>query len=125
MNSFGPLRFLRRSRVVGLDTLVAAIFLAAGFSLVVLYFDVVDLRQLKFFAHGNDVIIYNFVRVAFSFFLIWIIFATGIAIVAAFPVRTRSQMSPAETLVVGFGAGVGVWHVLMLGLGVLGLTTSL
>ena len=62
------------------------------------------------------------VRIVFVGILSWLIYAPGAAVVALVTAPgERAALSPAERAVLGFGIGVGIWHVAMLILGVLGL----
>jgi hypothetical protein len=101
--------------------MLAVAALLCGFIGVVLWFDWVDFYNKHFFDTGAIVVADNMVRIVFVGIFSWLIYAPGAA-VAAF-VSTpgeRAALSPAERAVLGFGIGVGIWHVVMLILGVLG-----
>ncbi|WP_158812822.1 hypothetical protein [Methylocapsa sp. S129] len=103
-------------------SLSPAIFSICLFGCVVLWFIVVDVYHRHFFEAGAIGVVDNAVRVAFVIILLWLIYAPGAALVAIVsPERSRSALPLAERLVCGFGAGVGLWHAVMLVLGLLGL----
>src|ERR1700726_4064540 len=102
--------------------MLAAAVLLGGFIGVVLWFDRVDFYNKHFFDTGAIVFADNIVRIVFVGILSWLIYAPGAAVVALVAVPgERAALSPAERAVLGFGVGVGIWHVAMLILGVLGL----
>src|SRR5580692_988687 len=99
---------------------IAALF--AGFIGVVLWFDGIDFYHRHFFDTGVIAFANNAVRIVFVGILSWLIYAPGAAIVALVTAPSeRAALFPAERAVLGFGIGVGLWHVAMLILGVLGL----
>jgi len=110
-----PATFIR----VQMLTIVALI---GGFIGVVLWFDAVDVYHRHFFDTGAIVAANNAVRIVFVGIFSWLIYAPGAGVTALImPPDQRAALSPAERAVLGFGIGVGVWHVTMLILGVLGL----
>src|SRR5580700_11577092 len=103
------------------DMLAVAVLLG-GFIGVALWFDRVDFYNKHFFDTGAIVFADNMVRIVFVGILSWLIYAPGAAAVALVTVPgERAALFPAERAVLGFGIGVGIWHVVMLILGVLGL----
>jgi hypothetical protein len=102
--------------------MLAAAVLLGGFIGVVLWFDRIDFYNKHFFDTGAIVFADNVVRIVFVGIFSWLIYAPGAAI-AAFVTTPdqRAALFPAERAVLGFGIGVGIWHVAMLILGVLGL----
>src|SRR5580704_12199867 len=99
---------------------VAALF--AGFIGVVLWFDGIDFYHRHFFDTGVIAFANNAVRIVFVGILSWLLYAPGAAVVALVTTSgERAALFPAERAVLGFGIGVGIWHVAMLILGVLGL----
>jgi hypothetical protein len=100
-----------------------SIFLLLGvFVAVVLWFDFVDFYHRHFFSRGVIVIADNAARTAFVLLLSWLIYAPGAGIAAmVLPMERRARVSPAEWAVLGFGIGVGLWHLGMLILGVVDL----
>ena len=103
------------------DMLAVAVLLG-GFIGVVLWFDKVDFYNKHFFDTGAIVFADNVVRVVFVGIFSWLIYAPGAAVVALVTAPgERDALFPAERAVLGFGIGVGIWHVVMLILGVLGL----
>jgi hypothetical protein len=102
--------------------MLAVAVLLGGFIGVVLWFDRVDFYNKHFFDTGAIVFADNLVRIVFVGFFSWLIYAPGAAVVALVTAPgERAALFPAERAVLGFGIGVGIWHVAMLILGVLGL----
>jgi hypothetical protein len=102
--------------------MLAVAALLGGFVGVVLWFARVDFYHRHFFETGAIVAANNAVRIIFVGFFSWLIYAPGAAVVALITSpNERAVLSPAERAVLGFGIGVGIWHVVMLILGVLGL----
>jgi hypothetical protein len=102
--------------------LLAACALIGGFVGVLAWFDRVDFYNRHFFDTGAIVFADNVVRIVFVGILSWLIYAPGAAVVALVTAPgDRAALFPAERAVLGFGIGVGIWHVVMLILGVLGL----
>ena len=100
----------------------AAAVLLVGFIGVVLWFDRVDFYNKHFFDTGAIVFSDNIVRIIFVGILSWLIYAPGAAVVALVTTPDeQATLFPAERAVLGFGIGVGIWHVAMLILGVLNL----
>src|SRR5579864_5999009 len=100
--------------------LLAVAALLGGFIGVVLWFDAIDLYHRHFFDAGAIVAVNNAVRIVFVGIFSWLIYAAGAGVAALImPPGQRAALSPAERAVLGFG--IGVWHVAMLILGVLGL----
>src|SRR5580693_9403474 len=103
------------------DMLAIAV-LIGGFIGVVLWFARVDFYNKHFFDTGAIVFADNVVRIVFVGILSWLIYAPGAAVAALVTTPAeRPALSPAERAVLGFGIGVGIWHVVMLILGVLDL----
>ena len=107
------------SAVVQLLFAGALIFCFIG---VVLWFYGVDFYHRHFFDAGMIVAADNFVRIVFIGIFSWLIYApgAGVATLIMSP-SERSALSPAERGVLGFGIGIGIWHAVMLILGVLNL----
>ena len=102
--------------------MLAVAALLGGFIGVVLWFDRVDFYNKHFFDTGAIVFVDNVVRIVFVGIFSWLIYAPGAAIAALVTTPDqRAALSSAERAVLGFGIGVGIWHVVMLILGVLGL----
>jgi hypothetical protein len=102
--------------------MLAVAALLGGFIGVVLWFDRVDFYHKHFFDTGAIVFADNMVRIVFVGIFSWLIYAPGAAVAALVTTSAeRAALSPAERAVLGFGIGVGIWHVVMLILGVLDL----
>jgi hypothetical protein len=100
----------------------AAAALICGFIGVVVWFVGVDFYHRHFFDTGPIVAADNVVRIVFVIIFSWLIYAPGAAIAALMmSPDERAALTPPERAVLGFGIGVGVWHVVMLILGLLGL----
>jgi hypothetical protein len=101
---------------------LAAAALIFGFVGVVAWFDGVDFYHRHFFDTGPIVAADNAVRIIFVAIFSWLIYAPGAGIAALIMSPSeRAALTPAERAVLGFGIGIGIWHVVMLILGVLGL----
>jgi hypothetical protein len=102
---------------------VALLF--GAFVAVVLWFSEVDFYHRHFFDTGKIVLADNALRVVFGLILCWLIYAPGASILALIArrrtERTAWSLCPAERALLGFGIGIGVWHVILLIVGVLGL----
>ena len=102
--------------------MLAVAALLGGFIGVVLWFDRVDFYHKHFFDTGAIVFADNMVRTVFVGIFSWLIYAPGAAVAALVTTPAgRVALSPTERAVLGFGIGVGIWHVVMLILGVLDL----
>jgi uncharacterized membrane protein len=102
--------------------MLAIAALLGGFIGMVLWFDKVDFYHIHFFDTGAIVFADNMLRIVFVGILSWLIYAPGAAIAALVTTPyQRAALSPAERAVLGFGIGVGIWHVVMLILGILDL----
>jgi hypothetical protein len=96
--------------------------LLAVFAAIVAWFRTVDFYHRHFFDPGALVAADNLARIGFVFVLAWLIYAPGAGIAALImPRKERSGLIPVERAVLGFGIGLGIWHVGLLILGVLGL----
>src|ERR1700729_1628618 len=101
---------------------LAAVALALGFIRVVAWFDAIDVYHRHFFDAGPIVAADNLMRIVFVVVFSWLIYAPGAAIAALVMSKNqRATLTPAERAVLGFGIGLGIWHVAMLILGILGL----
>jgi hypothetical protein len=101
---------------------LAAAALICGFIGVVLWFAGVDFYHRHFFDTGPIVAADNAARIIFFGIFAWLIYAPGAAIAALImSPDERAVLTPAERAVLGFGIGVGIWHVAMLFLGILNL----
>ena len=101
---------------------LAAAALIIGFIGVVAWFGGVDFYHRHFFDTGPIVAADNVVRVIFVAIFSWLIYAPGAVIAAlVMPPDERAALTPPERAVLGFGIGLGIWHVAMLILGLLGL----
>ncbi len=102
--------------------MLAIAVLIGGFIGVVLWFDAIDFYHRHFFDTGAIATANNAVRIVFVGIFSWLIYApgAGVATLITSPDQ-RAALSPTERAVLGFGIGLGIWHVVMLILGVLGL----
>jgi hypothetical protein len=101
---------------------LAAAALICGFIGVVAWFAGVDFYHRHFFDTGPIVAADNVVRLVFAIIFTWLIYAPGAAAAALImSADERAALTPPERAVLGFGIGVGIWHVVMLILGLLGL----
>jgi hypothetical protein len=88
------------------------------------WFKWVDVYHRHFSQSGFIVIIYNALRVLFIFYLFWMVTTAGLALLRIFARQELAQISIFERLALGFFAGTGVWHLLMLALGYANLYTA-
>jgi hypothetical protein len=96
--------------------------LILGFIGVVAWFDSIDFYHRHFFDSGPIVAADNLVRIVFVVIFSWLIYAPGAAAAALImSADERAALTPPERAVLGFGIGLGIWHVVMLILGLLGL----
>jgi hypothetical protein len=101
---------------------LSAAALIIGFIGVVAWFGTIDFYHRHFFDTGPIVAADNVARVIFVGIFSWLIYAPGAAIAALMlSPDERAALTPPERAVLGFGIGLGLWHVAMLILGLLGL----
>jgi hypothetical protein len=102
---------------------IAVLF--AAFIGVVLWFRQVDFYHLHFFDTGAIVSADVAMRLVFVIILAWLVYAPGAGILALLERRRSAQPAfplwPVERALIGFGIGIGLWHVVLLILGVAGL----
>ena len=111
---------LRASRSRGEAAWIVVLF--GFFVAIVVWFLQVDFYNRHFFDDGPLVFADNIARIAFILLLGWLVYAPGAAIAKTMLARApQTVVSPLEQAAVGFGIGVGLWHVLMLILGLAGL----
>jgi hypothetical protein len=107
---------LKREKLLPIATLLCA------YVGVVFWFRHVDFYHRHFFDTGVVTFADNLVRVVFVAILSWLIYAPGAAVVALLSEPDElSKLTSPERAVLGFGVGVGLWHVAMLVLGETGL----
>src|SRR3974390_1071338 len=100
--------------------IIAALIIS--FTGTILWFDWIDFYHQHFFETGVLVIVDNIARILFVAILSWLIYVPGAGIATLIMSSSeKAKLTLAERAVVGFGIGVGIWHVVMLILGVLGL----
>ena len=100
----------------------AAVLLLGSFAFVVWWFDYVDYYHQHFFDTGIIVLADNLVRIVFIGLLSWLIYAPGAWVIALLSSASeRAALFRAERAVLGFGIGVGIWHIVMLTIGLLNL----
>jgi len=96
-----------------------------GFLLTIAWFYKVNFYNQHFFDTGLIVLAYNFFRVVCLLYVIWIMYATGIGIISRSPFHIElGEQAFLTRLILGFGIGLGVWHILMLILGYFNLYYS-
>jgi hypothetical protein len=97
---------------------LAGAALICGFIGVVAWFDGVDFYHRHFFDAGPVVAADNLARIVFVVIFSWLIYAPGAAVAAlVMSADERAALTPPERAVLGFGIGLGIWHVAMLILG--------
>ncbi len=103
-------------KIVG-PALLFTVFLA-----VVAWFSIEDFYSRHFFDRGIIVFADNAFRIAFVMVLAWLVCAPGTVIVDRFARREGGiQLSGMERAVLAFGTGIGLWHAVLLLLGIVGL----
>ena len=109
-------------RFFAVDGLVKIAALFCTFIAVAWWFWHVDFYHRHFFDSGVIVLVDNLLRVVYVIILAWLVPSpgAGVAALLATP-QEYTAVSAAERAVLGFGIGVGIWHVAMLIFGVLGL----
>ena len=116
------LRRVPRVRAAITTEVLAACVLLGAFIGVVTWFERVDFYDRHFFDTGLIVAINNALRIVFVAIFSWLIYAPGAGIAALIMSPSeRATLSAAERGVLGFGIGIGVWHVVMLILGIFDL----
>ncbi len=102
--------------------IIAVVLLFSAFFCVVWWFGKVDFYNRHFFHSGIIVVAENAMRIVLVAILSWLIYAPGAAVIARLmPEREQAALSIMERAVMGFGTGLGLWHVTMLILGVIGM----
>jgi hypothetical protein len=111
-----------RSSTLSRGELLAIGAMLCGYIGVLLWFDGVDFYNRHFFETGPIVAADNLMRILFVAIFAWLIYAPGAGVAAVITLPSgRTILSPAERAVLGFGIGIGLWHVVLLILGILGL----
>lgn len=88
---------------------------------IISWFKIADVYHSAFFHSGAIVVAYNLIRLAFVFAMTWVIYSTGYLGLRFFNLNVLDDLSVSEQYLLGFGAGVGIWHVIMLILGLMNL----
>src|SRR5262245_25189783 len=87
------------------------------------WFHGIDVYHKHFATTGLVVAAHNFFRVLFIAYLFWIVHAVGRWTLRLAAGKTVDDLGLLEGLALGFFAGTGVWHLVMLALGYLNLYT--
>ena len=107
---------------IGMKKVVLIVSLLSAFIVVVLWFNLVDFYHRHFFDTGPIVVVNNVARIFFVAILSWLIYAPGAGIVSLITSsRALAKLTSTERAVLCFGIGIGVWHGVMLVLGVFNL----
>ena len=88
---------------------------------VLLWFHFADVYHKHFAATGVLIAAYHLCRVLFIFYLFWIVHAAGTWLLRLVAGRAIAGLGVLDGLALGFFAGTGVWHLVMLALGYLNL----
>ena len=86
-----------------------------------LWFHAIDVYDNHFSDTGITVLIYNCARIAFIFYLFWMIETVGLATLRVTASKAMAEIGWLDRLVLGFFTGVCIWHVVLLSLGYLDL----
>jgi hypothetical protein len=95
----------------------------AGFIALVGWFKAFDLYHTHFEASGALIAFYNLCRILFVFYLFWIVQAVGSFSLRLIAGAAWNSIAFLDRLALGFFAGTGIWHVVLLTLGYLNLYT--
>src|SRR5262249_61522687 len=82
-----------------------------------------DVYHTHFSTGGALIVAYGFFRCVFTLYLFWIAYGVGAPLLRIVAGPSWSNFTTPERLALGFFTGTGVWHVVLLGLGYLGLYT--
>jgi hypothetical protein len=102
-----------------LSPIVYSVFF--GYVLLLVFFNTLDIYHNYFFTTGPIVVVYNVMRLAFIFYLMWLFYIVGNHVLASVSEKTYHSLAPLESALVAFFAGVGVWHIVLLFVGFAGL----
>lgn len=101
-----------------LITTLTIVLFVGGYVGVLAWFHAINFYHTNFFHAGWLVVSYNLCRILFAAYITWIVYVTGNAFITMFVSHAvRQRMTLTERVLLGFGAGLGCWHVLMLILG--------
>src|SRR5437899_890188 len=81
-----------------------------GYITLLAWFKWVDVYHSQFATTGVTISLYNFFRVAFIFYLFWIVHAVGTSVQRLFVSSDRIDVCTLDSLAIRFFTGVGVWH---------------
>jgi hypothetical protein len=104
-------------------TPAAFVAYVSGYLAIIAWFKWVDVYHAHFATAGPLVLAHNVFRVAFIFYLFWIVCAVGMLMLRLLAGRTQNGFIALDDLALSFFAGAGVWHIVLLGLGYLNLYT--
>jgi len=111
---------LDRGRFCSLSSFIIYVGVYVG---TIYWFAQVDYYHRYFDRAGILVVAENAFRVAFIFYLFWIVHAAGSILLRLISAKDLSRIDALDRLALCFFAGTGVWHVTMLGLGFMNLYT--
>lgn len=92
-----------------------------GYLALLVWFKSVDVYHTQFAARGITIALYAVFRVAYIFYLFWIVHVAGQAVLRLFVSIDRIGEDVLDSLAINFFTGAGVWHLGMLALGFLNL----
>ena len=92
-----------------------------GYVVILWWFKEVDVYHKEFSTPGILTAIYNLSRVIFIFYLFWIVYQVGNCLLACVAWRSLKTVAGIDRLAMGFFAGTGVCHAVLLLLGYLDL----
>ncbi|HVA39573.1 MAG TPA: hypothetical protein VNF49_02840, partial [Candidatus Binataceae bacterium] len=94
---------------------------ALVYALLLVWFREVDFYDLHFFARGGAVTEYNVMRVAYIACVAWLVYASGVALLAlAHGTTVVASLTGIERYTAGFLTGAGLWHLLLFVVGLAG-----
>jgi hypothetical protein len=112
----------RPGRAQALGAIQSFVGLLILFGAIILWFRQIDFYHRHFFDSGLVVVADNLFRAAFVAVLFWLVLGIGLVIAQRVLPRNVWLRRPAiERIAFGFAIGAGLWHVVLLAVGVLGL----
>jgi hypothetical protein len=84
-----------------------------GYLAIIGWFKWVDVYHAHFATAGPLVLAHNVFRVAFIFYLFWIVCAVGALTLRLLADREPKKVATLDHLALSFFAGAGVWHTVL------------
>ena len=110
----------RQARINGTTGWIFLLF-CTGYVALLWAFAGLDLYHSGFDTRGLAVLLYNGLRVIFVVYLFWVLYATGDLLLSALSTGRYRGRPILDRLALGFFSGVGIWQIVLLGLGLANL----